>query len=156
MPEIETLGFQTIDKARRFTGSVHLQGSNLVSSELGAVGTGAYTATIPSLLVNLNLGFASGVNVMVLHGYPYSGPYVDTNWPGFTALSFTYQEQWGERQPAWRHFKDTMDYTARSSLVTQTGVAKVDLAFYCAEFAEQQSEIYPGAALRSAGIFTVN
>jgi len=31
-------------------------------------------------------------------------------------------------QPAWRHYKSVVDYIARNSRISQTGVARIDVA----------------------------
>lgn len=130
VPELESLGFPTIDSALHFVGAAHLSGRNVISTEVGAVASGSYTQTIPSLVALFKDSFAAGVNMMVIHGYPYSGEYINTTWPGYDPFVYAYTECWNERQPAWRHMNDSLAYAARNSLVLQTGVPRVDLAFY--------------------------
>lgn len=36
----------------------------------------------------------------------------------------------GPRQPAWEHYSDYMDWVARMQYVAQSGVPKIDLAFW--------------------------
>ncbi|RFU24424.1 hypothetical protein B7463_g11914, partial [Scytalidium lignicola] len=151
-PELESLGFNNnIDMYRQFTGAAHISGRNVISTEIGAVLTGAYTQTVPSLLNIFRGSWAAGVNRMVIHGFSYNGAYPGTTWPGYTAWWYLYGEQWNERQPAWRHLNDTFMYIARNNLVLQTGVPQLDLAFYYYQDPWNSAEIYPGEDLMHQG-----
>ncbi len=125
-----------------------------MSTEIGAQRIGAYAQTVPALLRVVRDSFAAGVNTLVLHGYPYSGPYPGTTWPGYTPFQFEFCEMWGPRQPAWLHLNDTLLFAARNTLVLKTGVPRVDLAFYAWQVpfsARQQRSGGPAAALTAAG-----
>ncbi|ETS77966.1 hypothetical protein PFICI_10028 [Pestalotiopsis fici W106-1] len=131
VPELESLGFkESVNMYRQFTGAAHLAGRNVISTEIGAVLGGAYKQRVPELKSLLDGSFAAGVNVMVLHGYAYSGDYVGTTWPGYTPFQYEYSEMWNPRQPSWQHLDDLMLYSARNSMIMRSGVPKVDLAFY--------------------------
>lgn len=67
---------------------------------------------------------------MVFHGFPYSGNYVNTTWPGYVTFNFDFTEMWNNMQPCWAHFKDLLDFIGRTQHILQSGVAKVDIAFY--------------------------
>lgn len=88
---------------------------------------------------------------MVIHGYPYSGPYPETTWPGFTTFQYAYTEMWGPRQPAWDFLNDTLMYCARNSLVLQTGTPQTDLAFYLYNDPWRPTDNYFGEELNAAG-----
>ncbi|OAA66806.1 hypothetical protein SPI_01382 [Niveomyces insectorum RCEF 264] len=130
-PELESLGFsESVENYLQFTGAAHVAGRTTVSTEIGAQRIGAYAQTVPALLWLVRDSFAAGVNTLVVHGYPYSGTYPGTTWPGYTPFQFEFGEMWGPRQPAWRHINDTLLFAARTTLVLKTGVPRVDVAFY--------------------------
>ncbi|CAJ2509525.1 Uu.00g145510.m01.CDS01 [Anthostomella pinea] len=78
---------------------------------------------------DISRSLAGGVNQFVIHVYPYSGYYPNTTWPGFTTFTYLFSEH-GRHQPAWDFYRDSTDYVARNQYVFQSGVPKVDLAFY--------------------------
>lgn len=131
-PETESLDFQNnIDGMRHMSGGVHTPTSGGVfSEELGARESGQYQVTWPEILDQVLPGIAAGVNMMVLHGYSYSGYYPQTTWPGYTAFSTAYGNSWGPRDPEWNHSKPAVDFISRNFLVAQTGQMKLDLAFW--------------------------
>lgn len=77
-PEIESLGVPTIDEARQLSGGVHLGNRTIFSSETGANFGETYTIRMPELLLDAKTQYAGGVNVALLHGFPYSGAYPGT------------------------------------------------------------------------------
>lgn len=89
--------------------------------------------------------------MMVMHGAAYSGEYPETTWPGYTSFGYIYTEQWNSKQPAWRHLKDSIDYTARNQLVLQTGVPRTDVAFYLFKDPWNRGEIYQNGNLKTLG-----
>ncbi|TLS30036.1 hypothetical protein PpBr36_02246 [Pyricularia pennisetigena] len=129
-PELESLAFTDVDQMLQFTGPAHLARRNVISTEVGAVQSGAYSQSLPSLLRLFNQAFAGGVNLMVIHGMPYGGEQPETTWPGYTPFQYVYSEMWGPRQPAWKYMSEMMGYTARNQHILQLGVAKKDLAVY--------------------------
>ncbi|KAF7514853.1 hypothetical protein G7054_g14949 [Neopestalotiopsis clavispora] len=153
VPELESLGFQeSVNMYRQFTGAAHLAGRNLISTEVGAVLGGAYKQRVAELKSLLDGSFAAGVNVMVLHGYAYSGDYVGTTWPGYTPFQYEYSEMWNPRQPAWRHLDDLMLYSARNSMIMRCGVPKVDIAFYYFEIPYRFGVgVYPESDMNAHG-----
>ncbi|KAH8878917.1 hypothetical protein GQ53DRAFT_849936 [Thozetella sp. PMI_491] len=151
-PELESLAFfENIDRYRQFMGAAHLAGSEVISTEVGAISIGAYAFSVPELLRMLKGSFAVGVNTLVLHGYAYSGNYPGTTWPGLTTFEYRFTDMWGPRMPAWRHLNDSLLYAARNSLVGKLGVPKVDLAFYIDVHYYEDIDFYPGPDLTSAG-----
>ncbi|KAH1656554.1 hypothetical protein KXV37_003136 [Aspergillus fumigatus] len=133
-PECESLGFgDNVDAYRQFSGPAHLSNRNVVSNEMGAVFKPAYMLTIPELLYSIKRAWSGGVNMVVLHGYTYSGNYPNTTWPGYTAFNFEVSEMWNQFQPAWIHMKDYLDYISRNKYVLQQGRPQVDLALYLYE-----------------------
>ncbi|KAL9067682.1 MAG: hypothetical protein Q9157_006735 [Trypethelium eluteriae] len=131
-PECESLGFNhLIDGYRQYCGPANLAGKRLVSTEIGANPDEAYQLTLPELMWDVKRSIAGSVTQFVFHGFPYSGPYGNTTWPGFTTFDYEFSEMHGPRQPAWPEFyQDPMNFTARLSYIFQSGVPKMDLAFY--------------------------
>lgn len=130
-PETETLGFNhLIDGYRQFAGPAGLSGKQVVSSEAGAVALGVFQQTIPELLWDLKRSIVGGVNAFVLHGMPFSGYYPNTTWPTYTTFAYLFSEMHNRHQPGWEYYQEFMNYTARVQHVMQSGVAKVDLAFW--------------------------
>lgn len=158
VPECECLDFaDNIDAYRQFSGAANLAGKRIISSECGANRGAAFQQTVPSLLWELKRSFAGGVNQFNLHGYPYSGPYPNTTWPGFVSFDYLYSEQNNRHQPGWDYFRDFMDYTARNQWVLQGGVPKVDVAFWLKVSRSLSSRMmricadeYPGYELASS------
>ncbi|KAM5353547.1 hypothetical protein ACJ41O_000197 [Fusarium nematophilum] len=150
VPELESLGFTTIDDSLQFVGAAHLSGRNVISTEIGAVQTGAYSQSVPSLVNLFRDAFAGGVNSMMVHGMQYGGEYMAT-WPGYTPFQYVYGELWSPRQPAWKHMNQIMAYTARNQVVLQAGTAKRDVAFYLYKQPWGSGVFYDGADLRAKG-----
>ncbi|KAI1415147.1 hypothetical protein F5Y13DRAFT_178211 [Hypoxylon sp. FL1857] len=130
-PEGESFGFNdNPDIYRQMGGPAHMAGIPIVSSECGAQMTTGYTQSLQDLLWHMRRGLATGITMNVLHGYAYSGTFVNTTWPGYTVFSYVVTEMWGPRMPTWRHINDTFAYVSRNQYLGQTGTPKVDLAFY--------------------------
>ncbi|KAF2096025.1 hypothetical protein NA57DRAFT_67641 [Rhizodiscina lignyota] len=130
-PECESLGFNhLIDGYRQYTGPSNLAGKRIISTECGANHLEAYEQTMPELLWDVKRSIAGSVNQFVFHGYPYSGPYGNTTWPGFTTFDYQYSEMHGKRQPSWNFASDTIDFAARLQFVFQSGIPKLDVALY--------------------------
>ncbi|KAL9068938.1 MAG: hypothetical protein Q9157_006341 [Trypethelium eluteriae] len=138
-PECESLDFSDdIDAYRQYTGPAHLAGKRIVSSECGAVSNEAFQQTLTELMWHVKRSIAGGINQFVFHGYPYSGNYGNTTWPSFATFNYSYSEMHGRHQPAWDYYSDPLNFTARLSYIFQSGVPKIDLAFY------QYFTTYPG------------
>lgn len=130
-PECETLGFDhNIDGYRQFAGPANLAGKRIISSEAGAIFGAVYQQPIPELLWDLKRSIVGGVNQFVLHGYPFSGDYGNTTWPGFLTFNYAFSEMHGPRQPAWEFYDEWLDWTGRTQFVAQSGVPKIDVAFW--------------------------
>ena len=152
-PETETLGFDPqLDTYRQFVGPAGLAGKRVISLEAGAVMQRQFQSSIPEQLYYIKRSVIGGVNSFKLHGMPYSGAYPNTTWPGFVPFSYVVSEMHNRLQPSWDFYKDSMDYTARIQHAMQTGVAKVDLAFWLKRdsYASITSS-YQGADLAAAG-----
>ncbi|KAL1856677.1 hypothetical protein Plec18167_009116 [Paecilomyces lecythidis] len=151
-PELESLGFDnTIDLYRQFTGAAHLSDRNIISSEAGAVNIAAYSLRVPEFLGIMTRSYAGGVNQIVAHGFPYSGPYTNTTWPGYTTFFYQYTEMWNQIQPAWRHFRDIFDFMGRTQWVLQQGSPLVDLALYMYKVPWETTISYSSDNLRNVG-----
>lgn len=145
-PECETLGFNhNIDGYKQYAGPANLAGKRIISSEAGAISGYVYQQTLPDLLWDIKRSIAGGVNQYILHGYPYSGNYGNTTWPSFTTFSYEFSEMHGRHQPAWDFYPDALNYISRSSYVAQTGIPKIDLAFYLKllDYATVETQYYP-------------
>ena len=130
-PECESLGFDhIIDMYRQFSGPANLAGRRIISSELGAQPNEVYSQTLPELIWDVKRSIVGSVNQFVYHGYPFTGSYPNTTWPGFTTFTYRFSNMHGPRQPAWEYYGDYMDWTARMQYVAQSGVPKIDLAFW--------------------------
>lgn len=152
-PECESLGFNhLIDGYRQYAGPANLAGKRVISSELGANIEDVYQQTMPNLLWDFKRSIAGGVNQFVLHGYPYSGNYPNTTWPGFTTFAYLFSEMHGRHQPAWDFYSDSVDFIARNQYIFQSGVPKMDLVLYSkyTTYAAIQS-FYPANDLVEAG-----
>jgi hypothetical protein len=153
-PECESLAFSgDIDEYRQFTGPANLAGKRVISSELGAQAF-AYQQPIPSVVSDIKKSVAGGINQFVIHGYPYSGNYGNTTWPGFTTFDYAYSEMHGRHQPGWDFYSDFLNWTARIQWVAQTGVPKMDIAFWSKSTDYRQlSAKYTPTDLLEAGKF---
>ncbi|KAF5357317.1 hypothetical protein D9758_005962 [Tetrapyrgos nigripes] len=149
-PEIESLALPFIDQARQLSGGVHLGNHTIFSSETGARG-GANALRMIDLLEDAKTQYAGGVNVALLHGFPYSGDYANTTWPGFTTFSYLFTEMHGPRNPAWDYYREYLDFLARTQYILQAGVAKVDLAIYRKDYDITTNAPFQGTSLISAG-----
>ncbi|GAB7349945.1 hypothetical protein MBLNU459_g0641t1 [Dothideomycetes sp. NU459] len=130
-PECETLGFNhVIDGYRQYAGPANLAGKRIISSECGAIDGAVYQQTIPELLWDTKRSVAGGVNNFIIHGYPYSGDYPNTTWPVFAAFDYLFSDMHGRHQPAWDFYSDFIDWTARTQYIAQSGIPKIDLAFW--------------------------
>lgn len=131
-PECESLGFaHNIDEFRQFSGAAHLARKRIISSEEAANFFLPYSVSNPMLLWDVKRSFAGGVNAFFLHGLPFSGYYPNTSRPGYSTFGYLFSEQHGPRQPGWTDSKKGyLDFVARTSWILQSGVPKVDLAFY--------------------------
>ena len=130
-PECESLGFDhNIDAYRQFSGPANLAGKRVISSELGAQRDEVYSQTMPELIWDTKRSVAGGINQFVYHGYPFTGNYPNTTWPGYTTFTYRFSNMHGPRQPGWEHYSDYMDWTARTQWVAQSGIPKIDLAFW--------------------------
>ncbi|KAJ6518792.1 hypothetical protein C8R45DRAFT_5162 [Mycena sanguinolenta] len=150
-PEIESLGVPTIDEARQLSGGVHLGNHTLFSSETGANLGESYSFRMAELLLDAKMQYAAGVNVLVLHGFPYSGAYPGTTWPGITTFGFNFADMHGPRMPAWDAYKEYLDFLKRTQYVLQSGIAKVDVAIYRKDYDITGSPPFQGNSLINAG-----
>ncbi|KAJ5909561.1 secreted protein [Penicillium tannophilum] len=130
-PECETLGFsENIDGYKQFSGPANLAGKRVISSEAGAMFGEAYQEPISELLWTFKRSFAGSVNNFIIHGYPNSGNYPNTSWPGFTTFMFEFSAMHGPRQPAFAFYSDFLNWVSRNQFILQTGIPKVDVAFW--------------------------
>ncbi|KAF7359301.1 Secreted protein [Mycena sanguinolenta] len=150
-PEIESLGVPTIDEARQLSGGVHLGNHTLFSSETGANFEESYSFRMAELLLDAKTQYAGGVNIALLHGFPYSGAYPGTTWPGITTFGFNFADMHGPRMPAWSSYKEYLDFLKRTQYVLQSGIAKVDVGIYRKDYNIIGSPPFQGNSLVNAG-----
>ncbi len=134
----------------QYVGAAHLSGRSVISSEIGAEFSGAYSLSARNLTTLFQEALVSGVNSLVVHGMPYGGEFMST-WPGYTPLSFAFGDMWGRRLPDWRFLNDSMLYAARNQLVMRTGITKRDIAFYLYDEPWSRLPQYKSDDLRLAG-----
>lgn len=152
-PECESLGFSDdVDNYRQFSGPAHLYAKQVISNELGAVNTAAYSLTLPELLFHTKRAWSGGISMVVYHGSPYSGNYPNTTWPGYTTFNYMFTDMWNRIQPCWQHMKDTLDYVGRTQFILQQGVPQIDLAFYLYETPYTPVHQYPSENLQILGM----
>ncbi len=159
IPETESLyGNDYMDFYRLQAGAVHAMDKPIYSMETSAEWTetwnpkkdngeygtrgngeynsGNYEQTFQDHIWHDQRAFASGVNQVVFHGYPYSGAYEGgtvegTQWPGFTGFeSHRWSNSWGERQPNWMFADTYLNFITRNQFILRQGTPKVDLAIY--------------------------
>ncbi|EHK51100.1 hypothetical protein TRIATDRAFT_94297 [Trichoderma atroviride IMI 206040] len=130
-PETESNYFDgVIDAFRAMGGGAMMGKKQIFSSELGAHRYEAYAITWPVILNDCKINYAGGVNRIVTHGFPYSGIRPQVEWPGLTTFEWLYSEMWGPRQPSWAHVQEMGDWIARTQIILQTGVPRVDIGIY--------------------------
>lgn len=131
VPEGESLGFNDeIDMYRQYSTPALMAGKPVISNEMGAVQSKAYSQTIPDLLWSMKRSIAGSVNNFILHIYPFSGQYYNTTWPGYTTFTYLFSGMNGPRQPGWEFFGDFSRWITRSHYVSQQGTAKLDVVFW--------------------------
>lgn len=151
-PEDETLGFSNnLDAYRQFSGPANLAGKRVISNEGGAVMNEAYQHLIPDMLWSFKRAFAISNNNFIVHGYPHSGNYGNTSWPGFTTFSYLFSDMHGPRQPAFIHYSDWLGWLSRTQFISQTGVPKIDLAFWSKSMNSKPGTLYESDDLALAG-----
>ncbi|KAJ7118733.1 hypothetical protein C8R44DRAFT_625602 [Mycena epipterygia] len=150
-PEIESLGVATIDEARQLSGGVHLGNHSIFSSETGANVGESYSIRMAELLLNAKTQYAGGVNLALFHGFPYSGTYPNTTWPGITTFGYIFSEMHGPRMPAWDSYKEYLDFLKRTQYVLQSGIPKVDIAIYRKDYNTISPPPFQGNSLVDAG-----
>lgn len=130
-PETESNYFDgVIDAFRAMGGGAMMGQKQIFSSELGAHRYFAYAETVPLILNDCAINYVGGVNRIVTHGFPYSGHRPEVEWPGLTTFEWTYSGMWGPRQPAWAYVREMADWIARTQLILQSGVPRVDIGIY--------------------------
>ncbi|KAF1974068.1 hypothetical protein BU23DRAFT_505855 [Bimuria novae-zelandiae CBS 107.79] len=138
-PETESLDFSDlIDGYRQYSGPANLARRRITSSECGAVRGEAYVETLPELLWKVKRSYAGSINQFVFHGFPYTGYYGNTTWPGWSTFTYQYSTMHGPHEPAWEFYRDQFDFVARNNWVFQTGIPRMDIAIW------QKMTVYPG------------
>lgn len=112
-------------------------GRSVVSSEILAFKHGATTPT--RILQESNKHLASGVNQLVLHGFPYvyDGGFPFPGWMPFNSpympaqdIIGTFGSHLNDRNPIWPHMRHVTDYLARAQLVLRSGSPAADVGVY--------------------------
>ncbi|KAI1119902.1 hypothetical protein F5Y10DRAFT_259411 [Nemania abortiva] len=159
IPETETLSFDNnVDRFRQYCGVANLAGKPIISIELGADYWRAFAQSWTDLLQDAKRAYVAGVNQVVIHGAPYSHNFVNTTWPGYTTFQYLFAGHHSRQQPAWDlGYKQANDYLSRMQVALQTGVARVDVAFWDKMTAQRAypNTLYTPADLVMAG-YTYN
>ncbi|GIZ47244.1 hypothetical protein CKM354_001034100 [Cercospora kikuchii] len=141
----------------QFFGPAKLAGRNIISNEKGAECGAAYTQTLPELIFDVKRSIMGGVNKIIYHGYPYSGFYPNTTWPGYTTFYCRFSSIRGPRQPAWEYYNDYMGWTSRMQLIAQTDVPKTYVAFWIHDLARYTTlPKYNASEMNNIGDFSDN
>ncbi|KAG7095062.1 hypothetical protein E1B28_005852 [Marasmius oreades] len=153
VPEIESLALPVIDEARQLSGGVHLGRHPILSSETGARPNLAMALQMSQLLEDSKAQFAGHVNLLMLHGYSYSGAYPNTTWPGICTFAYNFAEMHGPRMPAWDHYAGYLSFLARNQYILQSGIAKIDVALYrkAYDITRNAPSPFPSTSLINAG-----
>lgn len=76
----------------------------------------------------------------------------DVNRPTYTTFTYLFSEMHNRHQPGWQYYRAFMDYVARSQQIAQSGVPKVDIAFWQKKTAYNQvPQSYQPSDLELAG-----
>lgn len=130
VPEYESLAFSDdVDNYRRFFGTAHLAGKNIISNELGAVVLEAYRQTLVGIINSVHTAIIGGTNQIILHGQTFSGRWYGTTWPGYTPFQYVFSELHSPKQPAWANgMSEVIGYFSRLQYVQQRGIPRTDVA----------------------------
>ncbi|RAQ54329.1 hypothetical protein AFGD_005657 [Aspergillus flavus] len=151
-PEGESLTFgDGLDAYRSLSGPAQLAGKVDIFFEVGAVSRPAFSQTLPDLLRSIKKSYAGGLTMMVIHGMSYSGPYVQTSWPGYQPFAYAFTDTWSRVQPFWQYIKDTLDYLARTQHILKAGKPRIDLAMYYSSSWWSSKQLYDSDALQKKG-----
>jgi len=118
-------------RLRMARSAADLYGRKLVSCESLCWPLKPYEKTIPDWVERANLLFASGVNHLIYHGFPYAF-HTDT-WPGwhpFAPSPFLggFSSQINEANPVWAGIETFNAYVARLQVLLQQGTPVVSVA----------------------------
>ena len=106
------------------SSAAHVTGKPLVGCEAMTNTMGVFKTTLEDIKQAGDIGFATGVNHNILHGFNYSPP--EAEFPGWVIFG-TY---FSEHNPWWPYLRYWADYNARISWVLQQAKAKMDIAIY--------------------------
>jgi|GEM_PF-369507 len=124
---------------KQAVSAAHLYNRPIVSSEILAFKSRDYMTTPAAIVREANRHFVTGVNQLVMHGWPYvydenfappgwmpfSSPYL----PGRHVIG-TFASHLNDRYPFFRFLPKVNNYLARAQLVLRAGKPVVDLALY--------------------------
>ncbi|HEX7857747.1 MAG TPA: glycosyl hydrolase [Sphingobium sp.] len=109
--------------------TAHIYGQNVVAAESMTSGMNYWNDSPASLKRIIDLEFANGVNIPVIHTSAHSPS--DTKLPGISLFYFgqffNRHESWGTLARPW------VDYLARNSFMLQQGVNVADVAYFYGE-----------------------
>lgn len=131
---------------------VHQGGGTLLSVELGAIFTPAYTMNLGNYEDLMAKEWGAGVSQPFIHGFALQAP--NAAWPGTTRFGETVTESWNDTNfPQWSSWPTLTSYFARGTRVLETGTAKSDVAVYSNSFLSARGNQSPfdETALQQAG-----
>lgn len=137
IPETEDLyEFADPHFMRLARSAADLYGHRLVSAESLVWKDRPYSVTISEMRQRADLIFASGVNALILHGFPYA--FHRQSWPGWHAFAPSpfgpaFSSMLAETNPIWAAIPRFAGYLARTQAVLQAGRNVVPVALYLGE-----------------------
>lgn len=136
IPEAEQLYAGGADLFLKVVSSgAHLYNRNIVSAESCVYQMRDHTLTPTFIYAAVNKLFASGINHIVYHGFPYHRPdgAGEPGWHPFSSPwggTSTYSENISQTNPFWKDIVQLNRYIARCQLALRVGAPESDVLIY--------------------------
>ena len=154
IPETEDLAGHDPHFMRLARSAADLYGRRLVSAESLCWSGMPFSVTPNAMRQRADLIFASGVNQLVIHGFPYA--FQRETWPGWHpfapgAFGSGFSSFIAETNPIWPAVPRLTAYIARTQAVLQSGRNVVPLALFLGEtgYAPQEGQGAPANQLNN-------
>jgi len=129
LPEGEGAAWKSLSATRWATSASHLYDRPITSSETWTwLNSPTFRATPLDFKAEADLHFLQGVNQLIGHGWPYSGPQND--YPGWRFYAST---ALNDQNPWWIVMPDLAQYLQRTSYLLRQGQPVNDIAVYLPE-----------------------
>lgn len=129
LPEGEGAAWKALSATRWATSASHLYDRPITSSETWTwLNSPAFRATPLDFKAEADLHFLQGVNQLIGHGWPYTGP--QNNYPGWRFYAST---ALNDQNPWWIVIPDLARYLQRTSYLLRQGKPVNDIAVYLPE-----------------------